>query len=111
MAEMVSGMQLLVDAALAHRTLDDILDDLVARVRAVLDADAAAIFLRRGGRTLVLAAASRRRGRRRDRAEPLPFGEGFAGRVAAEREPMLVAGPAARRAARSRRSRRWTSTR
>ena len=44
-AELVSGMQLLVDAALAHRTLDDILFDLVTRVRAVLDADAAAIYL------------------------------------------------------------------
>ena len=32
-AEMVSGMQLLVDAALAHRTTDDILPDLVSRVR------------------------------------------------------------------------------
>ena len=35
-AEMVSGMQLLVDAALAHRTLDDIVGDLVTRVRSVL---------------------------------------------------------------------------
>ena len=57
MAELVSGMQLLVDAALAHRTLDDILFDLVARVRAVLDADAAAIYLAED-RALTLAAAS-----------------------------------------------------
>ena len=69
-AEMVSGMQMLVDAALAHRTLDDILTDLVARVRAVLDADAAAIFLAQEGEQLSLAAASggsagRRRGRAR----------------------------------------------
>ena len=34
----------------------------------------------------------RRRGRRPDR-EPVPFGEGFAGRVAVEREPMLVQDP------------------
>ena len=37
-AELVSGMQLLVDAALAHRTLDDILEDLIMRVRGVLQA-------------------------------------------------------------------------
>jgi PAS domain S-box-containing protein len=92
-AEMVSGMQLLVDAALAHRTLDDILFDLVARVRAVLDADAAAIYLA-ADRTLALAAASG--GVPADRiAEPVPFGEGFAGRVAAEREPILVQDPTA----------------
>jgi PAS domain S-box-containing protein len=92
-AELVSGMQLLVDAALAHRTLDDILFDLVARVRAVLDADAAAIYLAEDD-TLVLAAASG--GAAADQtSQPVPFGEGFAGRVAAEREPMLVQDPPA----------------
>jgi PAS domain S-box-containing protein len=91
-AEMVSGMQLLVDAALAHRTLDDILFDLVARVRAVLDADAAAIYLA-ADRTLSLAAASGGATAERS-SEPLPFGEGFAGRVAAERESSLVQDPA-----------------
>jgi PAS domain S-box-containing protein len=92
LAEMVSGMQLLVDAALAHRTLDDILFDLVARVRAVLDADAAAIYLA-ADRTLSLAAASGGATAERS-SEPLSFGEGFAGRVAAEREPSLVQDPA-----------------
>ncbi len=90
-AELVSGMQLLVDAALAHRTLDDILFDLVARVRAVLDADAAAIYLAEDS-TLVLAAASGGADAAQT-SEPVPFGEGFAGRVAAEREPMLVQDP------------------
>jgi PAS domain S-box-containing protein len=92
-AELVSGMQLLVDAALAHRTLDDIVIDLVARVRAVLDADAAAIYLA-ADRTLSLAAQSG--GSAPDlEIEPLPFGEGFAGRVAAERQPVLVQDPPA----------------
>jgi PAS domain S-box-containing protein len=90
-AEMVSGMQLLVDAALAHRTLDDILFDLVTRVRAVLDADAAAIFLA-GEATLELAAASPS-APVEPGADPLVFGEGFAGRVAAERQPLLVQDP------------------
>jgi PAS domain S-box-containing protein len=89
-AEMVSGMQLLVDAALAHRTLGDILLDLVARVRAVLDADATAIYLA-AERTLTLAAASG--GMPTAPAEPVPFGESFAGRVAAQREPILLQDP------------------
>ena len=38
-AEIVGGMQTLVDAALAHRSLDGILRDLVAQVRGVLDAE------------------------------------------------------------------------
>ena len=44
-AELVGGMQALVDAALAHRTLDGILRELVTQVRGVLDADAATIYL------------------------------------------------------------------
>ena len=90
---MVSGMQLLVDAALAHRTLDDIVADLVTRVRAVLGADAASIYLAEDGH----ADAGRRLGRlaaRRGR-DPLPFGVGFAGRVAESREPLLANDPPA----------------
>ena len=44
-AELVGALQALVDAALAHRTLDDILRELVTQVRGVLDADAATIYL------------------------------------------------------------------
>jgi PAS domain S-box-containing protein len=89
-AELVSGMQLLVDAALAHRTLGDIVSDLVTRVRTVLDADAASIFLAED-RGLTLAAAAG--GAVEPTPEPVPFGEGFAGRVAARREAMLLQDP------------------
>jgi serine phosphatase RsbU (regulator of sigma subunit)/anti-sigma regulatory factor (Ser/Thr protein kinase) len=85
-------MQLLVDAALAHRSLDDILFDLVARVRAVLDADAAAIYIAAEG-ALTLAAASGGPADERD-SEPVPLGKGFPGKVAAERQPVLVQDPA-----------------
>ena len=44
-ADLVGALQALVDAALAHRTLDDILRELVTQVRGVLDADAATIHL------------------------------------------------------------------
>jgi PAS domain S-box-containing protein len=88
-AELVSGMQLLVDAALAHRTLDDILSDLVARVRGVLQADAASIHLVEEGDQLELRAAS-------DSSPAAPFtGESFAARVARAREPLLVQDPTA----------------
>jgi PAS domain S-box-containing protein len=83
-AELVSGMQLLVDAALAHRTLDDILSDLVTRVRGVLQADAASIHLVEEGERLVLRAAAD------GNPGTGPFtGEGFAARVADAREPLL----------------------
>jgi PAS domain S-box-containing protein len=89
-AEMVSGMQLLVDAALAHRTLDDIVSDLVTRVRAVLGADAASIYLANDG-YLTLGATSG--GSRPDSLHPLPFGVGFPGRVAESREPLVAHDP------------------
>jgi PAS domain S-box-containing protein len=92
-AEMVSGMQLLVDAALAHRTLEDIVSDLVTRVRGVLGADAAAIYLADQGERLVLRAASGGAPGEID-VEPIPFGAGFPGRVAEAREPLLAQDPA-----------------
>jgi PAS domain S-box-containing protein len=92
-AELVSGMQLLVDAALAHRTLDEILPDLVTRVRGVLDADAASIHLVEEGDQLALRAAS-------DAGPAGPFtGESFAARVAEVREPLLVQDPTAEQVA------------
>jgi PAS domain S-box-containing protein len=92
-AELVSSMQLLVDAALAHRTLDDILSDLVTRVRGVLQADAASIHLVEEGDQLMLRAAS-------DSSPAAPFtGEAFAARVAEAREPLLVQDPTAEQVA------------
>ena len=89
-AEMVSGMQLLVDAALAHRSLDAIVGDLVTRVRGVLGAHAAVIYLVEEGR-LVTAASS---GVDRETTPaPLELGSCFAGRVAEGREPQMVDRP------------------
>ena len=72
-AEMVSGMQLLVDAALAHRTTADILPDLVARVKDVVGADAATIFLAEDGRLVLRASSEGLRGGTR-RADPVRRG-------------------------------------
>jgi PAS domain S-box-containing protein len=93
-AEIVSGMQVMVDAAIAHRTLAEILDDLVGRVRAVFDAEAVTIFdVDEAAETLVVGASSV--GARNDEAAgTLALGEAFAGRVASERRPLLVHDPA-----------------
>ena len=92
-AEIVSGMQLLVDAALAHRTLDDIGDDLVTRVRGVLGADAATIFLtdQESPEQLRLGASSL--GTDPEAVGLFPFGDGFAGRVASTRDALLIRDP------------------
>ena len=87
--DMVSGMQALVDAALAHRTLRDILPVLVTRLRAVLKADAAAIYLAEERERLLLGAASGGTPGGGKEGTPMTFEDGFAGRVAARREAIL----------------------
>jgi PAS domain S-box-containing protein len=91
--EMLSGIQVLVDAALAHRRIGDILADLVERVRGVLAADGATIFLADEGQQLRIRASSGGLPGE-SQSEPIPFGEGFAGRIAASRQPTVIHDPA-----------------
>ena len=90
-AEMVSGMQLLVDAALAHTTTDGMMNALIPRVRAVLGADAASVLLREEGRDSLVVRAST--GGDPENRRRIDFGEYFTGVVAAERRPMLEQDP------------------
>jgi PAS domain S-box-containing protein len=81
MAELVAGMQALVDAALAHRTLDGILSELVTQVRGVLDADAATIYLADESERLTVGASA---------PGDIAGGNEFADSVAESREAMLA---------------------
>jgi len=92
-AEMVSGMQLLVDATLWHQTLHDILPDLITRVRDVLDAEAATIFLADEDSERLMVGASSVGAGGGESPATVEFGQALAGRVAAERRPELVQDP------------------
>ncbi len=78
------------DLGIARFDIEDLLVALLDRVRQVLDADTAAVLLLdSSGRQLVATAASGleeevRRGVR------IPVGAGFAGRVAAEKKPVIL---------------------
>ncbi len=78
--EIVAGMQALVAATLAHRSLDGILRELVAQVRGVLGADHAAIALSDESGALAIAASEPEE----TDAEP------FARQVAEARDAMLA---------------------
>ena len=80
-AELVAGMQALVDAALAHRTLDGILRELVTQVRGVLDAAAATIYLADESERLSVGASA---------PADITGGGEFANAVADAREAMLA---------------------
>lgn len=91
MAGIVHGLQVLLDAALAHNRLDDMLEALLPRVCEVVNADGATVLLTEDDGSLTLRASMfRERGEEQLRIEP---GEGMAGRVVRDREPLLVQDP------------------
>src|SRR5580693_144735 len=80
----------LTDEALSHLGADELLATLLDRVREILNADTAAVLLLDGsGRQLIAAAAS---GLEEEVSQGvrIPVGRGFAGRIAAERRPVIL---------------------
>ncbi|HET9082259.1 MAG TPA: GAF domain-containing SpoIIE family protein phosphatase [Trebonia sp.] len=80
----------MTDAALSHLGADDLLTTLLGRVREILDADTAAVLLLdSSGRQLIATAAS---GLEEEVSQGvrIPVGQGFAGRIAAERRPVIL---------------------
>ncbi len=92
MATIVHGLQVLLDAALAHARLDDMLKALLPRLCEVLTAEAACVLLPEEDGSLLVRASSSDAPGEPARAH---LGEGIAGRVAQTREPELVNDPAA----------------
>jgi len=91
MAGIVHGLQMLLDVALAHQRLDEMLEALLPRVCEVVNAEGAAILLTEEDGSLLLHASMFRD----VDAEPLriAIGEGIAGRVARDKQPLLVQDP------------------
>jgi len=87
-AKAIRALEAVTDTALAHLGLDQLLDELLVRVRALLGADTAAILLLEG-RELV-AHAAKGHEEEVERGVRIPVGVGFAGRVAAEKRPIFV---------------------
>src|SRR3954447_19631516 len=78
------------EATLAYLDLDDLLEELLQRVTDVLDADTAAVLLvEDDGRTLA-ARAAKGLEEEVEQGFRLPVGRGFAGRVAATRQPVVI---------------------
>jgi anti-sigma regulatory factor (Ser/Thr protein kinase) len=89
-ATRLEDVQRVTEAALAYLDLDDLLTELLERVTDILRADTAAVLLvEDDGRTLAARAA---RGLEEEVEQEfrLPVGRGFAGRVAATRQPVVI---------------------
>jgi signal transduction histidine kinase len=83
-------LKAITDAALAHLDLDDLLDELLTRIRDVLAVDTATILLLDPTGSDLVARASAGFVEEVERGVKIPLGKGFAGRVAAERSAILL---------------------
>ena len=83
-------LQLLTDAALAHLQLDQLLAALLARTRDLLEVDTCAILLLDEGTDELVARAAVGIEEEVEQGVRIPVGRGFAGKVAAAREPVVI---------------------
>jgi signal transduction histidine kinase len=86
----VENVQSVTDAALATLALDELLGELLQRIRQILDADTCAILLVDERRKVLVARAAAGLEEEVERGVRIPIGRGFAGRVAAERRPVVL---------------------
>ncbi len=89
-ADRLRKVQDVTDAALGGLTLDDLLDELLERIRNALEADTAAILLLDEQENELVARAAKGIEEKVEGGVRIPLGEGFAGRVAALRQTVAI---------------------
>jgi signal transduction histidine kinase len=89
-AERLRRLQQLTDAALANLRLDELLGTLLERAKEMLDADTAAVLLLEESTRELVARAAVGIEEEVERGIRIPLGRGFAGRIAAERRPVVL---------------------
>jgi serine phosphatase RsbU (regulator of sigma subunit)/anti-sigma regulatory factor (Ser/Thr protein kinase) len=80
----------LTDSELAHLDGDDLLVELLDRVREILDADTVAVLRLSASAGELIATAARGLEDEVRQDARIPLGKGFAGRIAAERTPIVI---------------------
>jgi signal transduction histidine kinase len=89
-AEHVRRLQSVTDAALAHLNLDELLGALLERTRQILDVDTCAILLLDEATNELVARAALGIEEEVEQGVRIPVGGGFAGRIAAEKRPVIL---------------------
>src|SRR2546423_753554 len=90
-AEHLRKVLLVTDAALSLLPLGRLLDELLVRIRDALDADTAAFLLLDEETHELVARAAKGIEEEVERGVRIPLGRGFAGRVAAQAAPVVIA--------------------
>jgi phosphoserine phosphatase RsbU/P len=89
-AEKLKDIQSLTDSALSRLDAPDLLTELLERARAILDADTASLLLLDQVTGDLVATASSGLEDEVRQGVRIPVGRGFAGRIAAERRPVIL---------------------
>ena len=80
----------ITDSTLAYLSLEELLGELLERIRTVVDADTAAVLLLDQDRGVLVARAAKGIEEEVRQGVTIPLGRGFAGRIAAERRPVTI---------------------
>ncbi len=80
----------ITDSALGYMSLEDMLSELLERIRSSLGVDTAAVLLLDEDRGVLLARAARGLEEEVRQGVQVPLARGFAGRVAAEARPIII---------------------
>src|SRR3954471_20503711 len=89
--ERLRRLEAVTDATLSRLDASDLLDELLDRVRDLLDTDTAAILLLDDHSGQLVATAAKGLEEEVRRGFRLDVGSGFAGRVAGSRQPLVIA--------------------
>ncbi|MFF5235280.1 PP2C family protein-serine/threonine phosphatase [Dactylosporangium sp. NPDC000521] len=89
-AEQLRRLQAVSDAALSRLGVEDLLNELLVRVRELLHADTAAIMLLDSTGTELVATAANGLEREVLLGVRVPLGRGFAGSIAANAQPVII---------------------
>ena len=80
----------ITDSALGYMSLEDMLSELLERIRGALEVDTAAVLLLDEDRGVLVARAARGLEEEVRQGVQIPLARGFAGRVAAEARPIII---------------------
>jgi serine phosphatase RsbU (regulator of sigma subunit) len=88
--ERLRDIQAITDAAMSRLDEQEFLDELLRRVKDILDADTAAVLLLDNASGTLIATAAAGLEEEVRQGVRIPVGRGFAGRVAAERRTVII---------------------
>jgi putative methionine-R-sulfoxide reductase with GAF domain len=89
-AEQLRNVLAVIDTALARLDVEDLLSELLGRIRSVLDVDTAAVLLRNGGSDELVARAACGLEEEVWQGVRVPVGTGFAGSIAQRKCPVVL---------------------